>query len=531
MRVLLAIALLSLLACSHALEIASSVQPHPRPDLRGVKDGALPAIRGVLSQNGANYILNSALPIIFAKVKGLQIPEIDGSSSVPILGDIDYHLSNIQINQLAYQASGIALQSEITASITGVTVAITADWGYRQSSWPHISSDGSADISISNSGLTISLKTGVTANGSPQLYVDAVNADFEDLSISVHGSILSWLYDLIFDVAKNKIKSAAAQIVATELTNLINVMADQALAGIMLDVPLGNTTQLDMTLVDAPSLPNSNFEVDLKGQFENKTNPQPAPLPHVTFPPTLPIQHVLLQIDQYLFGSGLWLAYSSGMLSTVVTAATLPPQVPFTLNTSTFAEIVPELAKAFPNAAIEWKINALSCPTANITGPGVEVGAAFAMAWYAADPSGNFQPAFEVELDLGALVSLTLNATAIGGNMSFTSFNMELMSSSIGKVDLTTLNIFFSAIVEGPILQLINQAIGGGIPLPTIAGIQLVDPHLIYHEDYAEMNADLHIVPPASVVAALDAVVAARPAHPGRVRYNAKPHHHSARLN
>jgi len=499
-----ALLLLAILSCV-------SERP-PLKALRNARAAAAPApgLRALLSQGGASYLASVAVPLIIQRISGLDIPEAQGETSVPLLGTITYTLTNIQVGTVTYTSESVSLVGGAQGAITGVSVPISLGWKYRQNSWPHITSSGTADVQISDASLAIALGVTADATGHPQLSVQSVVASFDNISVHVHGSILSWLYDLIFAIAKNTIKTDAAKAVESELTQLIDVAADQALDSLNLAVSITNLTQLDLLLTQSPLFPSNYVLVYFKGQIENKTNPTPCPLPHSTLPSNAPSRMLEFDVDQFLFNSGLWLIYTDGGLAYTVTQSVIPPEFPFSLNTSTFAGLLPELASAYPNAGIEWALSAASAPYLTISPGGCSLSAVFDMEWLAGYPPAAFEPAFgtQVALDVDCFLffNSSTSSTVLQGNVSLGNFSLEITSSTIGNLsgDAANLEAFFGAIFGGPIISMINQAIEAGFPLPVFEGMSLQNAQLTLNQNFVSLSSDVHYQPPQRLVAALD---------------------------
>jgi lipopolysaccharide-binding protein len=500
-----------------ALLLCVSARP-PLKALRNARAAAAsaPGLRALLSQSGASYLASVAVPLIIQRISGLDIPQVQGQTSVPLLGTITYTLTNIQVGTVTYTSELVSLAGGAQGVITGVSVPISLGWKYRQNSWPHITSSGTADVQISDAALAIALAVTADATGHPQLSVQSVVASFDNISVQVHGSILSWLYDLIFDIAKNTIKTDAAKAVESELTQLINVAADKALDSLNLAVPITNLTQLDLLLTQNPQFPSSYVSVYFKGQIENKTNPTPCPLPHSTLPSNAPPQMIEFDVDQFLFNSGLWLIYTDGKLAYTVTQSVIPPEFPFSLNTTTFAGLLPELANAYPNAAIEWALSAASAPYVTISPGGCSLSAVFDMEWLAGYPPAAFQPAFDTQVSLDVdcffFFNSISNGTFLQGNVSLANFSLEITSSTIGNLsgDAASLNAFFDAIFGGPIISMINQAIEAGFPFPVIEGMSLRNAGLTLNQGFVSLSSDVHYQAPQRLLAALDEYVRQR---------------------
>mgnify|MGYP000316897357 CR=1 FL=1 len=257
----------------------------------------------------------------------------------------------------------------------------------------------------------------------------------------------SWLYDLIFDVAKKTIRTDAETMVAQQVTTLLNTMANKALSGLPLHIPISATEQLDLSMVGQPSYPQGQgISFYSRGEFQNITNPSEAPLPHTGFADISPTQMVSFDVDPFLLNSLLYLMYTAGTLEHMVTQADIPPQFPFKLNTvsenllicwyrvciylcyarlccfvhdpdqTSFKGALPNLYQAYPNEAVAWLFSARSPPGLAVCPQNASFTADFYMTWLAMD-QGTWKEAFTLDMYLVMPIALNLNATALTGRL------------------------------------------------------------------------------------------------------------------
>ncbi len=353
----------------------------------------------------------------------------------------------------------------------------------------------------------------ITAKGDPQLVAKDVQVNFANMDVKVHGSMLSWLYDLIFSIAKNTIKQQASTAIAAQVKQMLNVMVNQLLATLNLEVPVSAVAQVDMQFTAPPSFSGGFAQAWLKGQFENITAPQDAPVPHSPLPTNAPSMMIEADVDQFLFNSGFWFLFHGDMLSHTVTQADIPPEVGLQLTTKTFGALVPAMKAAYPNSNLEWGLVATQQPNAAITpDQGVLMTGSFNMTWLVqATPNATeFKPMFTLGLDMAATVNLAANGTNLTASVGLRSFHMTLLDSALGPFDTTTLTAFFNAIISSSLIPMANQRLKPGFPLPVVEGMSLRSPALTTNAGYFSLVSDVNFVPPPSVLAALDRHVALR---------------------
>jgi hypothetical protein len=210
-----------------------------------------------------------------------------------------------------------------------------------------------------------------------------------------------------------------------------------------------------------------------------------------------------LDFDPFVLNSELYLMYTAGTLEHMVTQADIPPQYPFKLNTTAFKGALPALYKVYPNEAVAWLFSARNAPSMAVCPQNASLTADFYMTWLAQD-KGSWVEAFTLDMYLELALSLNLNATALTGKVALTTFDLTLLSSNVGQFDTNMISVFFNAIVAGPLVSQMNDALAKGFPVKSMGGVSLVNPSLAYNNGYMTLLTDVQYVPPADVVAAVE---------------------------
>jgi len=459
-------------------------------------------VRVTINWDGLNYFRGVGIEVLEQRFKSLQIPDIDGSTSTPI-GSIDYKLSKIELTQLSLPNSNISFDppSGVSIDIINVAAHITLDWSYRESDWPHVSDSGSADVSVSSTTIAIKLVVGEVA-GRPTSKTTACTVKIGNLDIDLHGGA-SWLYNLFVDLFSSQIKSSTE----SGLESALPADIDQGLGGILstlpIEQPINSAVEINYELQMPPLVSSTQNCVllNILGEFYHTQNPNEFP----AFPSALPTYVVFrmaqIFVSEFTFNSVAYAFYNAGELDFTLTNSMIPSDIPFRLNTSDFAGLVPPLAKAYPNQLFSLHVSATKTPNAVFTSKG-----AFVTAYGAVDvliqPKGVLAFTLGVEvLSAGSANFLGSEASSsqlvLSGKLSFLNLTLSLLSTNIGPFNVSLLNDVMGDLVTGFAIPEANKYLAGGFPLPAVAGLSYNNPVLGWGDSYIYVASDVTFVPPS----------------------------------
>lgn len=112
------------------------------------------SISGVISDKGLEYAKELLIEKGIASVVMLQLPEIENSAQVPLVGNAKVVLSDITIKDVEVNSSSVKTgESGIVLVISGAIANMSMRWRYTVSSWliPFgISDSGNASVKVRN---------------------------------------------------------------------------------------------------------------------------------------------------------------------------------------------------------------------------------------------------------------------------------------------------------------------------------------------------------------------------------------------
>jgi len=378
---------------------------------------------------------------------------------------------------------------------------VTLNWHYRETIWPHVPyGSGTADVTISQSGGQVGISAG-ESTGHPVLRVDSCSISLNKLDITIHGSILSWLYDLIIDLFKGSIKSAIQNAIKDQLTNGIQIQLNQMIAAYSFHIKVDDNTLMNWELTSAPRFPgDGSILVPLNGGFE-VINPQKVcPLPHSALQTQRSGRMVDIVLDQFMPDSAFWSFFEQGKLQRLIRPTDISPQSPIQLNTSSFAIAFPTLYLLYPNRLMQLLLYSTSAPTIGLAPApkDTSLGALTNIIVYVDTTGGGaFKPVFTLSAALEMDVEANITQQTLCMNFDKLTFVLGLVNSTIGPFDVTILDVLIDIALKTVVLPEANKIANRGVPLPSFDGLSFVNAFVAFASGYVNIATDLQYKPPS----------------------------------
>jgi len=426
------------------------------------------------------------------KAVGQKLPDIHGSQS-----SFDYDVTNIKITTLTYGSATIGMNNQLSFDLNNLHLHITLNWHYRENVWPHLpQGSGTADVDAAQVHIGVALVTGITADNKLTAKVGNIAADLRSVNIKTHGSLLSWLYNIIIDLFKNSLKNAAERALHDSLTTLINEQAAKLLADIPYIAKVDSIADLDYHLTSPIAYPapvGDYIQVDFVGGVFPAGGALPK-LPHHGITQYRSGKMLDFVLDQYVLDSALDTYQKAKVFDWLVTQATLPPNSPIKMNTSDFAIVFPLLAQKYPNRAMKVRLYTSVAPSLSLTNTAQKVAVpATAVVFVDQDGRQNFTEAFQLAVTQSGSFEAAIKSNRLFLKLDTLEFSLKVISSNIGAFDETIFNILVGTAINLVIVPGVNAALATGLPLPLIPAITLVDPALQFGAGVVEIGTNFQI--------------------------------------
>lgn len=293
--------------------------------------GVAPGARAWISQHLLTYAATNVVPLLIEQVDKLHLPDIKGEKD-----GFEYDFSGFKISGVGLSPTFEFVDGTgIHLAVDKIVASIRCDWSYKLHSWPHVP-DGSGYVIIpvhDGTHADGTLQPG-TKEGKPTLTLSGTSVNLDLGKIEVHGSMLSWLYDLLIDAVQGSITKAISSALTTALTNFVNDDLAQILAALtpVLPIPFPapyNVASIDLSMLSFATTA-THVAAGVRGEVIPADASKPAypvaPLPLPDTPPSaFSTYMVALSLTQYFLNSGRPLATASGPLFSPLDTACLRP--------------------------------------------------------------------------------------------------------------------------------------------------------------------------------------------------------------
>lgn len=458
-------------------------------------------VKVAVTQNALTYLKDVALPIAEAAALTADIPDMTENVHVPVIGHVDLTLKNMKINRLSVKNSSVILHPSngISVSVTGLDLDITLDWHYRESSWPHIADSGSGEGSTTSASALVYFNVGSDSTGHPTAKISTCSLDMSSLSIKLHGGA-SWLYDIVIDLFHKKIVQALDSGVCKALTTDVQAQIDTFLSEVPVQHVLGDYLAIDYSLYNPNGIVITSDDIligSCAGEFFPKGGqPGQAPGKPVNMPNSVTNTQFQIFVTDFSVESLGFAAVKSGLAEMTVTKDMVPSLAKDFFVTDFYGQYAPGIIDKYgegTDCALFLAIH----QTPDViftTKDGVDVKAGAELTIRAQNKDGKFEDAFTILLTCDIDGDAKVNNTVIYGELTDVSATATLVQSHIGNVDIDGINDLVQfALSMG--LDAVNEILAKGTPLPTLPGVQFVNPSIIYRDDYIVVATNIKYSP------------------------------------
>jgi len=450
-----------------------------------------------VSQGALTYMKDQMLPAAEAAALSASIPDMTEKTSVPVVGKVEVNIRNIKLNTLSIANSTISLNSGnlISVGITGLKLDISLGWHYRESRWPHVSDSGHGKAKTSRSSGHVSIAVGSDSTGRPTAKFASCQLDMSDLSISLSGGA-SWLYNAIISLFHGKIVSSLESSICKALTGDIQSQLDDLLRSIPVQQPVGDHLAIDYSLSDNNGIvitPEQFLIASSAGEFYPRNGqPGKAPGQPVVMPDHVVDKHFQIFASNFSAESLGYASVIAGVAEMVVTKDMAPAEAKDFFSTDFFSQYAPGIIDKFGSGKdVVLFLAVHQTPDVIFSqANGVDVKAGVEMTVRAKNSAGAFEDAFTLLLSCDVDAVAKVNGTIISGELTDVSATASLVQTHVGDVDVNGINDLVQFALSMA-LDTVNQMLAKGTPLPSMQGLDFVNPTILYRDGYIIIATDI----------------------------------------
>ncbi|KAK7316804.1 hypothetical protein RJT34_00529 [Clitoria ternatea] len=448
-------------------------------------------ITGVISEKGLEFAKDLLIEKGIDSILQLQLPEVEGSAKVPLVGTAQVVLSNITIKDIEVNSSSVKIGEDgIVLVVSGATANLSLNWEYSCSSWLipiGLSDSGTASVKVKGMqvGLTIDLRN---QEGTLNLILLESGCYVGDLSIKLDGGA-SWLYQLLVDAFEGGIASAVEEGISDKIREGI-VDLDNLLQSLPKQISLDRTSALNVSFVGNPVLSNSSIAFAINGLFTKKNEPLVSHGYHKGLKLSsacggLP-KMIKVSIHENVFKSASLLYYNAGKMQMIIDE--LPDQA--ILNTAEWRFIVPQLYKQYPNDDMKLNISISSPPIIEVTYKDIDT-TIFVDITVDVLEDGEVIPVACISVEISASFAAEIVGNKISGRLRMQKFSTYLKWSKIGKLHMHLIQSLLSSALKIVVIPYLNFRLKRGFALPNIGGFEFQNANILYNHPWIAVCSDV----------------------------------------
>ncbi|KAM7498374.1 hypothetical protein LguiA_022788 [Lonicera macranthoides] len=445
----------------------------------------------LVSQTGLNFAKDLLVTEAISSLTPLQIPQIEKTVRIPVIGKVHIVLSNITIYRVDVPSSIVKPGDTGVAIVaSGTTCNLSMNWHYSYSSWlVPISISDSGRASVQVEGMEVGLTLGLeNQEGALTLSLMDCGCHVNEISIILDGGA-SWLYQGLVDAFEKQIGSAVENAIAKKLEEGVSKL-ETLLQGLPKEVAVDDSAALNVTFVSDPLLTNYSIGFGINGLFTKMKKDLVSSYYHKNLHPSVdctnPSKMLGISLDEAVFNSASTLYFNAAFMQWIVDK--VPDQS--LLNTAGWRFIVPQLYKKYPNDDMNFNISLSSPPVIQISTHNVD---AIVYADLTIDvlEAGDVVPVACISLVIRASGSVKISGNNLAGSVKLNDFTMSLKWSKIGKLRMYLIQPVMWTFIETVFLPYANLHLGKGFPLPIIQGFTLENGEIICSDSQITVCSDV----------------------------------------
>ncbi|BAT80656.1 hypothetical protein VIGAN_03025200 [Vigna angularis var. angularis] len=445
-----------------------------------------------ISDKGLDFAKDILIDQAVDSITLSQLPDIEETVQVPLVGKARVVLSEITINDIQVNSSSVNTgETGIAVVVSGATANLSLKWRYSASSWLvpiGISDSGTATAKVNDLqvGLTVNL---TNQEGTLKLLLLDSGCHVRDLSIKLHGGA-AWLYQVLVDAFAGSIASGVEEAVSDQINEGISTL-DVLLQSLPKTYPIDETAALNVSFVNNPELSDSAIELEINGLFigrneilspqgyhrgsdvsVSRANPSP--------------KMITISLHENVFKSGSLVYFTADTLKWTVDE--LPDQN--LLNTAEWRFLIPQLYKQYPNDDMNLDVFVSSPPDIQVTNKDVGVQISIDIILNVLE-AGEVVPVACISVDFSASCAAEIIGNNLAGWLKLKKFSTYLKWSKIGKLHVNLIQSVTSAVLKTVLIPYLNSQLVRGIPLPILNDFALENARILYAPPWITVSSDV----------------------------------------
>ncbi|KAM9121506.1 bactericidal permeability-increasing protein-like [Pangshura tecta] len=452
-------------------------------------EGTNAGLKGRITQKGLEYGQQFGLEAVKSLLKKEYIPDLNGSYNIPLIGDVGYSVSRIQIQELQLNESVVSFSegTGVRLVVSRARIQLHGVWRVKVLLIPD---SGSFDLSVSDLALSTELGVSRDDSGRPQVWSTNCRSSIGRLDVHFHDGA-SWLYNLFTGALQAPLRYEVNRQLCPELRKGISDL-ERVLKTMQVSAQIDPFAAIDCSLVNKPVIAREHGDMDLKGEFYGVAKHRESPFSPAPF--LLPDEGdhmLLLGLSEFSANSAAFVYFTAGALRKNFKDDMIPKRSPVRLSTGSVGLFFPELKKLYPDMPMELHLSARKQPLLACRPDSLALALFGTAEAFVVLPNATLASAFLLDLDASLAGQLHLDSAKVGGSVALTDFSLSVVRSHVGSVQVKALETLLKLALRVVALPMANKKLKKGFPLPSIYNLSLVNPRVKINQGFVLVATDV----------------------------------------
>ncbi|XP_071696000.1 putative BPI/LBP family protein At1g04970 [Rutidosis leptorrhynchoides] len=431
-----------------------------------------------ISQKGLEFAKDLLINTAISSLIPLQLPEIEQTVQIPLLGKVKMVVSDIVIYQVNVSYSIVQPgEMGLTIVAAGATADLSLDWSYSYSNWLFEYSD-SGIASVQVKGMDIGITLGLqNEQGTLRLTPIDCGCFVRYISIIIDGGA-SWLYQGIVDYFTDDIGYAVEDAITSNVKDAV-IKLDSVIQSLPKQVSFGDIATLNVTITDGPIMSSNSLLIGIDGLFTQTNNE----LTSVRYGNSLlstescnsQDKMVAISVNENVLNSASSVYFNTNKMHWIVD--NLPDQK--LMNTAGWRFIIPKLYKEYPNDAMSLNFTVLSPPIMKIEKNGIAATINSDVVINVMD-DGEVISVACISMEIEASGFAGFSSSTLAGSVTLSKLTMSLKWSNIGTLHMVLVQSVMSTLLKTIIVPVVNLRLKIGYTIPDFHGYALQNASIVY---------------------------------------------------
>ncbi|XP_058623018.1 bactericidal permeability-increasing protein-like isoform X2 [Onychostoma macrolepis] len=439
-------------------------------------------VKVIITQRGLDYV---AITDIKKTLIGMEIPEINGTAQIPVIGQVQYIAKGFKIQNLGNFESVVnfVAGTGVSINIKSADLYLSGNWTVRSNK---IQDGGTFDLITSTVSISAAVAVKSDETGHPTISINECTAIVESFRVKLQ-SRFSWLLEkmsaLINLFGRGKIAEQICKSLKTAIAEYNNKLAT-------LNANISEYAGIDYSLRSAVTSKTS-IEFGLKGVFYNIQQRKEPPSPPTALLPLASqnTEMYCIAISAFTINSAFLVFHDAGFFNINITDDMVPSVSSILLSTTTFGAFIPQISQTYPDLKLELEVKSVKEPAIKFEPNNVIVQL---FSTVTAVQSNTTTQLFVLNMKAIASVQVSVNK-----DMLVLDLTLEKIDVSMNRTRFKfTKHDFLTVVITDIVFPIIKAHLEKGFPLPgllgsTIGKVHFVNPQVEVLKDYVLIGTDI----------------------------------------